>query len=180
MSLLNARRLRTEAGSSPAMSNAAAGSPQEAGDGWQSCLYLGRVWHRRSKPRPHAFSYRLYFVYLDLDELPRLFDGRWLWSAQGFNLAWFRRHDHLGPPERPLKLAVADLVEQRLGFRPTGPIRLLTQIRYLGVAMNPVSFYYCFAPGGAQLQAVVAEVHNTPWNERHCYVLDARRGPGRR
>jgi DUF1365 family protein len=37
--------------------------------------------------------------------------------------------------------------------------------------MNPVSFYYCFDAAGARLETIVAEITNTPWKERHQYVL---------
>jgi hypothetical protein len=60
------------------------------------------------------------------------------------------------------------------GRRPAGPIRLLTQLRSFGLCFNPVSFYYCFAPGGHRLESILAEVTNTPWGERHSYLLDAR------
>lgn len=138
-----------------------------------SALYVGDVVHRRHEPFFHAFQYRLFQLFLDLDELDEVFQGRWFWSTSRTALARFRRTDHLGDPSRPLKECVQDLVEQRLGRRPDGPVRLLTHLRYFGYVMNPVSFYYCQAAGGA-LDAVVAEVHNTPWGERHCYVLDAR------
>lgn len=138
-----------------------------------SCLYEGRVRHRRFVPRRHEFQQRLFLLYLDLDELPHLFQSRWLWSAGRPNLAWFRRADHLGAAEIPLADAVRDLVVDRYGVRPTGPVRLLTHLRYAGFAMNPISLYYCFSKHNA-LEFVIAEVNNTPWNQQHCYVLDAR------
>ncbi|HTN74179.1 MAG TPA: DUF1365 domain-containing protein [Pirellulaceae bacterium] len=143
---------------------------------WHSCLYEGQVRHRRFTPVEHEFRNRLFLMYVDLEELPELFRRRWLWSAEQPNLAWFRRADHLGPADQPLAEAVRDLVETRLGERPSGPIRLLTHFRYFGFAMNPISLYYCFA-SDEQLEFVVAEVTNTPWGERHCYVLDARTPP---
>jgi DUF1365 family protein len=88
-------------------------------------------------------------------------------------MAWFRRRDHLGDPRQPLDESVRRLVHERLGSRPEGPVRLLTHLRYFGHCMNPVSFYYCFDASGRTVEATVAEVHNTPWNERHCYVLGA-------
>jgi DUF1365 family protein len=112
-------------------------------------------------------------LYLDLDELPCLFDRYWLWSSRRPNLAWFRRADHLGDPARPLAESVRDLVEQRCGRRPCGPVRLLTQLRYLGHGFNPVSFYYCFDAAGECVEHIVAEVNNTPWGEQHCYLLNA-------
>jgi DUF1365 family protein len=74
----------------------------------------------------------------------------------------------------PLDQAVRDRVEAELGFRPAGPIRLLTHLRYFGFCFNPVSFYYCFDAAGERVEALVAEITNTPWKERHAYVLDRR------
>jgi len=139
-----------------------------------SCLYEGTVRHCRFTPVRHAFAYRLYMLYLDLAEIDEVFRGRWFWSSRGFNLAWFRRSDHVGDPRTPLADSVREVVRSRAGFAPEGPIRLLTQLRHLGYVMNPVSFYYCFDRTGVRLEAVLAEVHNTPWGEQHCYVIDAR------
>ncbi|MGN6283080.1 DUF1365 family protein, partial [Frateuria sp.] len=66
-----------------------------------SAIYEGWVRHRRHAPRPHAFRYRIALLYLDLGELPRLFQGRWLWSYGHTNLAQFRRSDYLGPGGGP-------------------------------------------------------------------------------
>jgi DUF1365 family protein len=136
----------------------------------QSALYHGWVSHRRVAPTRHAFRYRLYLVWLDLAELPEVFAGRWLWSVRRAAPARFRREDYLGPHDRPLDVAVRDLVEARTGRRPAGPVRMLAHLRYFGVCFNPVAFYYCYDDGG-QLEAVVAEISNTPWQERHAYVL---------
>ena len=136
-----------------------------------SCLYKGSVRHRRMGAVKDEFRYPLFMAYLDLDELPELFDGRMLWSARRPALAWFRRSDYLGDPEVPLADAVRELVAERTGARPKGPIRLLTHLRYFGKSFNPVSFYYCFAADGKQVVAVVADVTNTPWGERHSYVM---------
>lgn len=137
----------------------------------ESCLYEGTVSHQRHVPKPHGFRRKLFMVYLDLGELDTAFAGRWLWSTRRPALAWFRRADHLGDPAVPLDVAVRDLVEARLGWRPSGPIRLLTHLRYLGFVFNPVSFYYCFDEAGEQVEAIVADVSNTPWGERHPYVV---------
>lgn len=136
-----------------------------------SAIYEGEIQHGRATPVPHEFRYSLFLMYVDLEELPTLFRRRWLWSADRPNVAWFRRADHWGPAEQPLAESIRELVMTRLGRRPTGPIRLLTHFRYCGFGMNPVSFYYCFDES-EQLDAVVAEVNNTPWGEQHAYVLD--------
>jgi uncharacterized protein len=136
-----------------------------------SRIYKGWVEHRRTAPRENRFRYRLFMLYLDLAELPTLFDGTPFWSARKPALAWFRRSDYLGPAHLPLAEAVRRLVAQNTGRRPEGPIRLLTHLRYFGYSMNPVSFYYCFDAAGDTLKTIVAEVTNTPWGERHHYVL---------
>jgi uncharacterized protein len=139
--------------------------------GMNSCLYEGSVRHRRVGTVSDEFSHRLFMAYLDLEELPELFDGRRLWSARGPAVAWFRREDYLGDPAVALADAVRELVAERTGTRPKGPIRLLTNLRYFGYCFNPVSFYYCFDCSGERVVAVLAEVTNTPWGERHVYVM---------
>lgn len=139
----------------------------------ESCLFRGWVRHRRFVPVANHFRYSVFQVYLDLSELDRVFAGSWLWSASRPAAAWFRRADHLGDPARPLGDCVRDEVERQTGCRPLGPIRLLTNLRYLGYVINPVSYYYCFDETGNRVSAILAEVHNTPWGERHCYVLSA-------
>ena len=137
-----------------------------------SALYTGYVTHHRRHPTAHGFRFNLFMVYLDLDELPQLFDGRLFWSARRPALAWFRRADHFGDPDLPLDEAVRSRVAAVTGRRPDGPIRLLTHLRYFGYVMNPISVYYCFTPDESRMQALVAEVTNTPWGECHAYVLE--------
>lgn len=143
-----------------------------------SCLYEGVVRHRRFAPTPHDFSYGVSMLYLDLAELDRVFDGRWLWSAHRPAPVRWKREDFLGDPSVPLDEAVRARVELRTGRRPRGAVRMLTLPRYFGYSFNPVTFYYCFEEDGA-LAAIVAEITNTPWKERHAYVLDLARDEGR-
>ena len=147
----------------------------------QSALYRGWVSHRRRTPTAHAFRYRTCLLWIDLAELDGLFRGRWLWSTRRPALARFRREDYLAPHDRPLEVVVKDLVEARTGHRPAGAVRMLTHLRYFGYCFNPVTFYYCY-DGRDELEAVVAEVTNTPWRERFQYVLpigDAHSARGR-
>jgi DUF1365 family protein len=134
-----------------------------------SAIYEGIVRHRRFAVRGHELRHRLALAYIDLDELPDLLDGRLLASRPG--LVRFRRRDYLGNPTTSLADAVRDTVDAQTGIRPRGPIRLLTHLRTCGHCFNPVSFYYCFDAAGETVQSVLAEVTNTPWGERHAYVL---------
>lgn len=138
-----------------------------------SCLYVGALEHHRSRPTRHSFRYPLFMLYLDLDELPDVFDGHLLWSARRPACAWFRRADYLGDARVPLVDAVRAEAERQTGRRPEGPVRILTHLRYLGYVMNPVTFYYCFGPDGRNVETVLAEITNTPWKERHTYALSA-------
>lgn len=139
-----------------------------------SAVYVGRVHHARHTPRPHRFSYRLFMLYLDLDEVETAFDDRWLWSHERWNVASFRRKHYLGDPSRPLANCVRERVEAALGEAPPrGPVRILTHVALLGYCFNPVTFYYLFEEDGETLHSVTAEITNTPWNERHAYVLAA-------
>lgn len=144
-----------------------------------SAVYEGTVRHRRLTPHPHAFSYRMAQLYLDLDEVDRVFADRWLWSSAHRNLAEFRRSDYMGTADLPLAEAVRQRVAQAMGRRPEGPIRLLTHLRYGGLIFNPVSFYYCYGADGETLDCIVAEITNTPWKERHAYVLPVASGETR-
>lgn len=139
----------------------------------ESALYRGTLRHRRFVPRPHEFTYSLYMMWLDLSELDVVFRGRWFWSTRRPALAWLRRADYLGDPALSLDQAVRDRVARATGSRPAGPIRMLTHLRTLGHCFNPVTFYYCYDADG-RLEAIAAEITNTPWQERHTYVLPAR------
>lgn len=136
-----------------------------------SCLYEGRVRHRRFEPKAHAFEYPVVYVYLDLDELDTVFEGRWLWSTRRPAPVRFRREDYFGDAQIPLQAAVRERIRIETGHAPLGPICLLTHLRHFGVSFNPVSFYYCFNKQDRSLETIVAEITNTPWNERHTYVL---------
>ena len=122
-------------------------------------------------PTINHFRYKIFMLYLDLDELDSVFDKFLLWSSKRANFAWFKRSDHLGDPSQPLVESIRDLVAEKTGRRPQGPIRLLTNLRYLWYKSNPVSFYYCFEPDGHTVHTIVAEVTNTPWGEMYPYVL---------
>ncbi len=77
----------------------------------------------------------------------------------------------MGDPARPLDECAREAVAAITGTRPVGPVRLLAGLRYFGHSFNPVSFYYCFDEDGQRVDAVVADVQNIPWGERHPYVL---------
>lgn len=137
-----------------------------------SAIYEGLVTHQRFAPKPHGFRYHVFMMYLDLDELPHLFDGYKHWSYLHKNWASFKRADYYGNPALPLKQEISDLVAKATGVAPRGAIRMLTNMRYFGHCFNPVTFYYCFEADGEHLQAIVSHITNTPWGDDYAYVHD--------
>lgn len=136
-----------------------------------SCIYEGTVTHRRREPVNHQFQYRLFMVYLDLDEMPSLVGRRSLISDSRHATRSFLRSDHLFGRSQTLADEVRDMIHQRTGHTSRGPIRLLTQLRSFGYYMSPLNLFYAFDESDRHVETIVAEVNNTPWGERHCYVL---------
>lgn len=139
--------------------------------GLHSALYEGTVHHARLDGTSHAFVAPVLMAWLDLDELPRAFAAHPLWSTTHAAPVRYRRRDFHGDPSLPLDEAVRRTVDEQLGERPTGPVRLLANLRTWGWSFNPITFAFAFSPDDAHVEALVAEVTNTPWHERHAYVV---------
>ncbi len=135
-----------------------------------SAIYQGFVRHRRFVPHAHRFCYRVFMLYLDLDELDEVLELSPLWSDKAWRPARFCRADFLGDPAVPLKQAVSDRILEATGERHDGPVRLLANLRYFGYLINPIAVYYCY-DREERLRFLISEVTNTPWGERVSYVL---------
>ncbi len=148
---------------------------------WHSCIYRGMIRHRRRTPVKNAFKFPAYMMYVDLEELDTLFRRRCFWSAHRMAPVRFRRSDHIKEQSKDLSLREAALaILQKHGIeKEIGSIRLLTQFRHFGFEMNPVSFFYCYNLDGSRVEAVIAEVNNTPWGEQHIYVIPASDDPAK-
>lgn len=140
----------------------------------KSGIYEGRVFHERLTPKHHKFTYKVFMVYLDLQEKDRVFSMSRFWGQSKWALAKFKRSDFYGDPKINLAEALKNLVAKQLGFTPDGRVCVLANLRYFGFIMNPLVVYYLFDESGEKIEAIVAEVNNTPWNEKHPYVLDCR------
>ncbi|TKB50597.1 DUF1365 domain-containing protein [Ferrimonas sediminicola] len=135
--------------------------------------YLGSVRHRRFTPRPHRFAYRIYTLAVDLDHLDQLAHGPWLGHNRAALLS-LRDGDYL--EGRGLNRDAAwHKVKQLGGDGNQGPVLFVGQGRCLGLYFSPVNFYYCFRPDRS-LAYLLAEVSNTPWNQRHYYLVPVQ-GP---
>ncbi|WP_075180792.1 DUF1365 domain-containing protein [Pantoea sp. 1.19] len=134
-----------------------------------SALYQGHVRHRRFTPVTHSFSYGIFMALIDLDEIDQL--PRCGISLKRFAPAAFRAEDYLGggkPDE--LKARAQQRILTLTGEALSGRVTLLCQLRYFGCAFNPVNFYYLYDRQD-RLRWMLAEVRNTPWNERHTYAV---------
>jgi len=140
-----------------------------------SALYVGSVFHRRLTPRAHCFRYRLYWLLIDLDELPRLGAELRLFAHNRRGLFSLHDRDHGDGGATPLRAQAEALLAKNGIDLNGGAIRLLCMPRALGYVFNPLSVYFCNGKDGA-LAALIYEVHNT-FGERHCYVLPAAQGP---
>lgn len=134
-------------------------------------LYVGRVMHRRLRPRGHRLCYRVFSLLLDLDAIDGLASRLKLFSRNRFNLFAFFDHDHGARTGEALRLQVEGHLRAAGLESDGGPIRLLTMPRILGYAFNPLSIYFCHRRNGALL-AVLYEVSNT-FGERHTYLFPA-------
>ncbi len=135
-----------------------------------SAIYRGSINHKRLLPRQHQFTYSVFMMYLDLSEVDQLVDTCKLFSIDKPNVVALRRDDYIGPTQLSIADAVKCKVEEATGKKPDGAVRMLTNLRYFGFIINPITCYYCF-DSDDNLETIVAEVTNTPWNERHHYVL---------
>ena len=140
-----------------------------------SAIYEGTVRHRRNRPKVHQFDFRFFMLLLDLDEIDTVFRWQPFWSAKRWALCRFKARGHLKQfaNKENLRDRVLAALNSHGIQKSIGPIRLLTQLSYLGYTMNPVSFFYCYSLTGDKIEAVIAEVNNTPWGEQHLYVVPA-------
>lgn len=142
----------------------------------RSAIYDGVVYHRRHANDhtggvAHAFEHHVTMPYLFLDELDEFLALHPLWSKRR-RPVHFRRADYLGDSGTSLDSCVRDVVEARLGRRPSGPIAMLAHLRTWGWLFNPLTLYYCYEEDDVGIDAIVLEVTSTPWHERHVYVID--------
>ena len=113
-------------------------------------------------------------AYIDIKTVDTALKPSLLWNVDKRGLVSFKRKDYHGNPSIPLDKSVRKTLKLKTGKDFNGPIRILAHLRYFGYCFNPVSFYYCFDENDMHVEAILAEVTNTPWNERHSYVIDKR------
>jgi len=134
-------------------------------------IYEGTVRHRRFTPFNRTFKYKIFMTFFDINHIESMFTKSIFWNINKKALISFYRTDYHGDPKLSLDQSVRQTIIEKTNYIPEGPIRLLTHLRYFGYCFNPVSFYYCYDKNDSQVELIMAEVTNTPWNERHCYFI---------
>ena len=143
-----------------------------------SGIYSGQVWHQRISPKRHKFQYQLYMICLDLDEIEACSQTSQLFGEKWYHPFRFKTQDHLpGDPTRfkqRIVKKVSELSGQPQLNASLNKILLVTQLRCFGLYFSPINFYFCYPaePRADKCQYMLAEVSNTPWNERHYYLVD--------
>lgn len=134
----------------------------------RSGIYCGSVMHRRVRPKWHHLRYDVFYLLLDLDELPRLdFAALGIERPAPFS---FRAKDH-GDGSDDLKPWVLRELRASGIAVEIGRIELMCFPRVFGFVFNPISVYFCYAASGG-IAAILYEVNNT-FGGRHAYVLPA-------
>ncbi len=136
----------------------------------RSGLYVGSIEHIRHLPRQHRFRYPFFMWYLNLSQLDKLPDLKPWFSLKDFALSRLRRSDYLGSADQSLEQSVRQRIFELTNTEVEGDIYGLMNLRTLGLYFSPVNFYFGVSQRGDYTH-MLAEVANTPWNERHHYAF---------
>ncbi len=138
-----------------------------------SHIYECTVMHQRLRPKRHGFSYRVFYLWLDLDDIAALDADLALFSRNRFNLFSFYDHDHLGGEHSDVKAGVLQVLSQHsVDTSNIASIKMLAFPRVLGYVFNPVTFFYAYAADGSPICAL-AQVTNTFGEQKFYPMLEA-------
>lgn len=139
-------------------------------------LYSGEVVHVRGGDVAHRLRRCVEMVLADVEHLDEAGRRSRLWGSTEHRPLRIAREDLLGDPSVPLIEEVRRVVAEATGDHHTGSVSVLCAPRFLGLGFNPIRCYFCFSQEGDEVEHLVLEVTNTPWGERHVYVIGP---PGR-
>lgn len=137
-----------------------------------SLIYEGTIRHRRFTTKPHEFNYSLFMFCFNLSQIEEDFKSIPQVSIEKFNWFTYKRKNYLSEPQIPLDQYVRFLIQKKKGIFPNGKIFLLTNLSCLGYCFNPISIYFIFNEDYNEIDFLIVEVTNTPWGEKHAYILD--------
>lgn len=134
-------------------------------------IYLGKVMHRRFVPKKHSFCYQLYMLALDVDEVENSDVGVGIFGYSWFYPLRFVEKDYVVGEPGFLNVRIKNKISTLGGRNDIHRIVMLVQVRCFGIYFSPANFYFCYDQYDNCTQ-MLAEVSNTPWNERHYYLID--------
>tara|TARA_R110001592_G_scaffold218360_11_gene472380 strand:+ start:4241 stop:5029 length:789 start_codon:yes stop_codon:yes gene_type:complete len=136
-----------------------------------SAIYVGSVIHKRFLPKKHSFNSTLFMLALDVDELEQKKQNQGVFGFAWYHPLRFVEKDYLRNEPNSLSQRIKRKVTELNGYSEIERILMLVQVRCFGLYFSPVNFYFCYDKNN-QCTQMLAEVSNTPWNERHYYLVD--------
>jgi DUF1365 family protein len=137
----------------------------------ESKIYVGNIHHRRFSPKAHSFDYSLFMLALDVYEIESAQHGFGVFGFSWYHPLRFVEKDYLKGEPFSLSQRIKNKVRALNGYKDIERIVMLVQVRSFGVYFSPANFYFCYDINKKCTQ-MLAEVSNTPWNERHYYWVD--------
>lgn len=137
----------------------------------KSAIYVGNVVHKRFQPKNHSFNSTLFMLALDVDEVENTTKGQGVFGFAWYHPLRFVEKDYLRSEPNSLSQRIKDKINQLDGYSDVARILMLVQVRCFGIYFSPANFYFCYDKNDNCTQ-MLAEVSNTPWNERHYYLVD--------
>lgn len=136
-----------------------------------SGIYHGLIYHRRQGKFEHEFTYPIYMIAIDIDERSQVLSKSRILGNRWFNPIRFCEKDYIRSEPLALKQRIVNKVEGLGGKPGTSRILMLVQCRCFGIYFSPINFYFCYDQDDI-CQYMLAEVSNTPWDQRHYYLID--------
>lgn len=138
-----------------------------------SSIFNGQIRHRRYAPKQNSFNYHLYMLALDVDEVLNQKLPQGIFGYSWYNPIRFVEKDYLKGEPGSLKQRIQNKVKKLGGQWQEGRVTMLVQARCFGLYFSPANFYFCYNDSDS-CQYMLAEVSNTPWNQRHYYLIDMK------
>ena len=137
-----------------------------------SKIYVGKVIHRRFKPKNHFFKYRVFSLLLDLSEINLIQKKISFFSYNRFNLISFFDKDHGNRDGSNVKEWVKkNLINKNIKFQNIR-VEILCYPRIFGYVFNPLSILYIYNENN-ELISIFYEVKNT-FGEQHTYIFETK------
>ncbi|MEL0629852.1 DUF1365 domain-containing protein [Psychromonas aquatilis] len=138
-----------------------------------SAIYTGKVIHNRFTPKKHRFDSSLFMLALDVAEVEKSQESQGVFGFSWYHPLRFVQKDYIKSEPKLLSQRIKDKVISLGGHADIERTLMLVQVRCFGLYFSPVNFYFCYDNADNCTQ-MLAEVSNTPWNERHYYLVDLK------